>query len=141
MDMVKRNRFYAVDVVRLPLEDSDDWIEVKKSLSAGDQRRIESAGLKAQMVDGRVFQLIDWASHDFERDIIFLVNWNLVDKDGKEIKLSLDALKALDFDTFDEINKLILKHIVETAQAKKTEREEKTKTQTPPAEGSSEPTS
>lgn len=139
--MEKRNRFQSVEVVRVPLADSDDWIEIKKHLSAGDQRRIESAGIKPQMIEGRVFQLVDWAIHDFDRDIVFLTDWNLVDKDGKPIKLSLDSLRALDFDTFDEINRIILDHVKEQAEAKKKEREEKTKAQTPPAEGPSEPIS
>jgi len=34
-----RNRFVVPDVVRLPLSDGD-WIDVKKELNAGEQRRV-----------------------------------------------------------------------------------------------------
>lgn len=142
--MAKRKRFATGETKKIYLPDSEDYILVKMRLSTGDQKRLENAGLRPTVVDGKLFNVIDWAIHDVERVSIFVTDWNLKDNDtDKDIKYNIDALKALDPDTFIEINDAVLTHVMEQAKAKKQEREEReaaTKSQTPPAEEGSEPT-
>lgn len=117
-----RNRFQPPDTVRLPLSD-DDWIEVHKDLNAGLQKKLEAAGLKPPtVVDGKIVSPVNWESYDFERAVIFLVDWSFRDKDDKPVKLTIDALRALTIEDFAEVNTAIFRYVMTHAAEKAAHR-------------------
>lgn len=145
-------RFTTPIPQRIELEDSYGpfWIEVKRDLDTGDAKRFESAGLKSPVeVNGRIISPIDWEIYDIDRVFINLMDWSLTKPDDKgrevPIRVSKDALRALEPETFDIISRAINKHIMERAAEKKAERETRMKaTTTPPPPSPSvteEPTS
>lgn len=132
--MSKRKRFQTDETTQIFLPGSDEeWIKIKTRLNTGDQKKLEAVGMKPIVVSGQLFQVVDFAIHDIDRAMIFLVDWNLNDDDGKNIDLSRDAVTHLETDTFQEINQAITKHVIAQAELKKQEREERKKEQTPPA--------
>lgn len=113
-----RNRFQAPEVERIPLSDGD-WIEIKRDLNAGDNRKLEAAGLKPPtVVEGKIISPVNWETYDFERAVIFLVDWSFRDKDDKPVKLTIDALKALTTGDFNEVNTAIFRYVMTHAAEK-----------------------
>lgn len=128
-----RNRFLSADSVRLPLTDGD-WVEVKKDLNTGDQKRLENAGtLPPIKVDGQVINPIDWERYELERAMIFLTDWSFRGADDKPVKLTIDALRALEIESFDEVNKAIFKHVGARMLEKKALKDLTESQKTPPA--------
>jgi hypothetical protein len=118
---MKRNRFVAPETCKLELSDGD-WIEIKKQLSVGDDRRYRSAGLKrltgapgsnAASVD------VDWAELALARVTTYLIDWSFTDANGKSINVSPQAIQELQPDDFEEIDAVIVKHIEEMTAEKK----------------------
>lgn len=127
---MSRNRFVSTDTHKIPLSDGD-WIEVKKDLNTGDQKRLEQAGsgTPIRINDGTIHTPIDWSRYEIERAAIFLTNWHVhrVDTDGipvpvplldKDGKVQVDAIEALDPFDFEEINKAIFKYVMDRAAEK-----------------------
>lgn len=117
---MSRNRFATGESVRIPLSD-DDWIEVKKDLDTGDQKLLENAGVMPpiRLADGSVTSPIDWSRFEIEKVAIFLTDWSFKGADGKVRPLknadgvvSLQNIRALESETFDEVNAAILRHAV-----------------------------
>lgn len=147
-----RNRVVEPLVDRIPVSDGD-WIELKKELNTGEQKRLEAAGQKAPvLLNGVPFQPIDWAVYELERAMIFLRGWSFQDfsadpESPQPLKLSYAALASLDVDTFREVNEAILSHVMKSAAAKKAKRaaaEEAARTaaqtaETQPAQSSNPP--
>lgn len=119
-----RNRFVVPTTVRKYLtSDPEEWVEIREELNVGEQKRVETCGLKPPMLVGdRIVTPIDWAVHDLERAMIFLTAWNLSGPDNTPWQLNFDTLKALDTDTFEEINQIILAHVLEMSEVKKSRR-------------------
>lgn len=118
-----RNRTVEATSDRIEISDGD-WIKVKHELNVGDQKRLEACGLGAPMfIGGQVIRPIDWEIHDLQRALIWLTDWSISGPDGKTLELSFETLRVLDVDTFDEINKAIIKHRMEEAESKKAARE------------------
>lgn len=126
----------GTEVDRIPLTDGD-WIEVKRDLNNGDLKRLEEAGLAppVRLSDGSVTRPIDWSRYEIERAAIFLEDWSFRGPDDKPVPLKngngvmVAALKAIDPESFDEINAAILTHTVARAAEKKALREAKEKKQ------------
>lgn len=117
-----RNRFQKPDVKRLELSDGD-WITIKKELNNGDQKRCDAAGMKKPMLaNGRVISPIDWEVYAMERCLVYLVEWSFEDETGARVAVTLDALKAMDTESFDEIDNAIAKFVREHDEAKKQQR-------------------
>lgn len=145
-----RNRFLIPEVTRIPLSDGD-WIEVKKYLNNGDHKRMEAVGQKPPVftTDGGVITPVDWEIYEIGRAAIYLLDWSFRDATDKPVVLkspdgvvSIDAIKALDIDTFEEINKAIMAHVVAMAKEKNDRRVAALATQTAltPATDNSEQT-
>lgn len=100
------SRFVSPDVVRLPLTDGD-WIDVKKRLNTGEQRRV-FAKMARDMVPGEKVKL-DPEQVGLAKVIEYLIAWSFTDN-GKPVALSPDALGNLDVDTFNEIREAIEAH-------------------------------
>lgn len=113
-----RNRIVAPGSDRVEISDGD-WVEIKRVLNTGDSRKLEAAGLKPPMMVGdKIISPIDWAVYELERALIYLTEWSLCGPDGKVLPLNLDSIKALDVESFNEINKAILAHRLEVEKAK-----------------------
>lgn len=124
---MSRNRFTIPDVRRIYLKDSnqEEWFEIKKELNAGEERRQSALGMLPVDVGGRIMDRVDWGVYELLRCQLWMTNWHLHDEKGEVPPLTLDALRALDPETFHEINNSIYEHIEELAAAKK-------KAKTPP---------
>lgn len=118
---MSRNRFVVPEVDRLNLSDGD-WIEVKGQLNNGEQKKLESVGLKPPIrSNGEVITPIDWETHEIERVLIFLVDWSFRDANGKPVPVSKEALKALDIDSFKEVNDAITTDVLAKVTKRKNE--------------------
>lgn len=140
-----RNRVVSAVTKRIDISDGD-WIEVRVQLNNGEYKKLEACGRKFVTVDGKLFQAIDWEIHDMERVAIYLTDWSIKGLDGKDLPLkdkdgnvSLDALRAVDIETFAEVEKAVLEHIL--LQAKEKNASRATKTLPPETEAPSEATS
>lgn len=116
----KKQRFNTGTTAMLHISETE-WVKIKAlPLTVADQKKVEAAGIKPHSVDGRVFNLVDWATHDIIRAEIFIIDWNLTDADDKGVDYSPDALRALDDDSFEEVNNALLKYIKEYSESKKS---------------------
>lgn len=113
-----RTRFVSPDVVRLPLSDGY-WIDVKKELNAGEERRIFTnivktmhAGEKAELDPDKVGKT---------QMLAYIVDWNFTGEDGKTVPFSEAALDNLDQPSYAEISAAIDTHVegVEKARAER----------------------
>lgn len=104
---MSRCRFVQPEVVRLPLSDGD-WIDVKKELNAGEQRRVFSRLVK-EMHFGEKAE-VNPEQVGFSKVVEFLVGWSFTDADGKSVPVSEAAISNLDGDTYAEIVKAIDAH-------------------------------
>lgn len=130
--MGRRNRFVKPETIRIDISDGD-WIEIKKTLNNGEMKRLETVGLKpATIIDGKFFQPIDWEVHDIERCMVFLTGWSIHDENDKPVEVSAASLRAMDPESFSEINSAIMKHVLDTVKEKNAARESQLKTQTTP---------
>jgi hypothetical protein len=112
--MGKRLRFVRPEVTRLELTDSD-WIEVKRNLTVGERRGILSRAARGGVSsDGKRVHL-DGAEMAFGRVETWLLDWSFVGIDDKPMKLTPEAIRNLDPDTFKEIEDALDTH--EEAQA------------------------
>jgi hypothetical protein len=130
-----RNRFPTQKTVRCELSDGD-WIEIKEDLNNGDTKQLEQSGVQPPRNDGtgRIVIPVDWAQYELERALIFLTDWSFRDAADKPVKITMDALKALEPETFVEVHKAISDHVVARAEAKKAERAAKQQSSTSTSE-------
>lgn len=110
-----RNRFVVPETVKLPLSEGD-WIEVKRELNVGERKQLEAAGVKHNMFTPPE---VNWAEYHIARVGIWLTDWSFRDVNDKPKPLSLDAVKSLDEETFEEIQKALDEHIRRLEEAKK----------------------
>lgn len=102
-----RCRFVQPDVVRLPLSDGD-WIDVKKTLNAGESRNVLTRLVKTMHFNEKAE--IDPAQVGLSKVVEFLVGWSFVDANGKSVPVSESAINNLDGDTYAELVKAIDAH-------------------------------
>lgn len=114
------------------------WIKVKKRLTVGEDRRIQTAGWKgvANFGGGRDAKgeerspeiNIDWRAQSFARTEVYLTDWSLEDDEHVKLPLTLDTIESLDPSIFSIIERAITAHVESLAEEKKL------------SSGSSEPT-
>jgi len=95
-----RSRFVVPDVVRVPLSDGD-WLELKRELNAGEQRRIFT-GLVKTMQAGEKPEL-NPEQVGKTKILEYVVAWSLRDAADKPVPFSASALDNVDPDTYSEI--------------------------------------
>ena len=105
--MGKRCRFVQPDVVRLQLSDGD-WIDVKKELNAGENRRVFTRLVKKMHFNEKAE--VDPDQVGLSKVIEFIVGWSLLDTAGKPVPVSEAAINNLDGETYAEIVKAIDAH-------------------------------
>jgi hypothetical protein len=110
-------RFVEPDIVRLPLSDGD-WIEVKRELTAGEQRKLFGGMVRDyDKESGR--PLLDPERVGRTRLSAYLLDWSFVDRQGKPVALNESAIDNLDVDTYAEINKALDVHEEAVERARK----------------------
>ena len=113
-----RNRFVSNEIVRLELSD-DDWIEVKKRLSYAEQQRLATGAFSRMgMADKEIELKMDSEAFNCQRFLIWIVDWSFVNAKGKQVSVTLDAIKQLDPDTAAEIDDALAVHIEAVAAEK-----------------------
>lgn len=115
-------RFVRPESVKLDLKDGE-WVEVKKALTVGEDRRFRSAGLKrlsgAGGGAGAATVDIDWEEMALARVETYLLDWSAKDEKGKSVPVSAAAIRNLDPRDFEEIDQAIQAHIAREADEKK----------------------
>ncbi len=117
---MSRYRFVKPETVRLDLSDGD-WIEVKKELTAGEARAISRSSVRA-VTDVQTGKTV--TEEDLDQLSLlntYLTNWSFVDAAGKQSKYSLDALRALDQDSYVEIVNALAAHIRGVREAQQSD--------------------
>lgn len=115
---MSRNRFIVPDTVRIPLS-NEEWIEIKKELNAGEERKQSALALVPILLNGKIVDRVDWSQYEILRALLWLVKWHVHDEKGEVPPLTLDSIRALDVETFNEINDHIYVHVMEIAALKK----------------------
>jgi hypothetical protein len=116
-----RCRFVQPDVIRLPLSDGD-YIDVKKELNAGEQRRVFSRLVKAMHFSEK--PEIDPEQVGLSKVVEYLVGWSFADAQGKPVPVSEAAISNLDGETYGEIVKAIDAHDDAVTQERETRKNE-----------------
>lgn len=149
--MARTGRFVKPETVRIHLADGESWIEIKKYLTAQEQRRIESYGMERMVRPTKIDDAsaeaeevevkFDWVRWEINRILTYLLAWNFVDiKETKQgpreepVKVSRNAVAALDPDTFSEIQQAITDHVEVMEQEKKARKEETAESPSEPGE-------
>lgn len=91
-----RCRVVTPEVVRIPLSDSDDWIEVKRELNAG-----EYADLLTALI----------ARQSFATILTYVVGWSLIGLDGKPLPWDLDGDVEIRRQTVRGLDKVTVREI------------------------------
>lgn len=100
--------FVQPDIVRLPLSD-DQYLDVKRELTFGEYRRIQTDMMKGPMVQGEPIAL-DLEKVGITRLLAYLVGWSLVDGDGRPVPVSDGAIRQLEAERAREIVDAITAH-------------------------------
>lgn len=104
---MSRCRFVQPDVVRLTLSDGD-FIDVKRQLNAGEQRRL-FAHMMRDMTPGEKVTLIPEQVGRTKLEA-YIVGWSFADAEGKPVPVSPSAIDNLDTETYAEMVKAIDDH-------------------------------
>ncbi len=127
---MSRSCFVVPEFVTLPLfDDGALWIKVKKQLNAGETRKLAQSAFSRVSPAGTpeaptvAFEL-NLESGAFAKMLLYLEDWNLTDASGKTVaidtpKAKHDAVKALEQDVAQEIERVIDAHAEAIAQEKK----------------------
>jgi len=115
-------RFEQPEIVRLQLSDGD-WIEVRKRLSAGQNRRMHSAAF--DKLEGKGVT-VDFALLGLARTIAYLLDWSFRDKEDKPVKCTPAAIEALTMEDLKEIETALDKHIADQTELSKKKATETT---------------
>lgn len=110
-----RCRFVQPSVVRLPLSDGD-YLDVKKELTAYEQRRIFSQLVTTMHAGEKT--VLDPAKVGKTKILEYVVGWSLLGADGSPEPFSEAALDALDIETYREIEQAVDAHDVANEQAR-----------------------
>lgn len=118
-------RFVRPESTRLPLSEGH-WIEVKEKLPFGESERLRGMNFQLRASSdsfgkgaGQDDLRIDMSAYKLARMEAYIVDWSARDDQDKPVKVSRDALAALDQESADEIEAAIDAHI--EGLAKRTE--------------------
>lgn len=102
-----RCRFVQPEVVRLALSDGD-YLDVKKQLTAGEQRKAFTDQVKSMHLGDKAE--IEPFRIGITRILAYVVGWSFVDQDGHPVPFSESAVNNLETDTYNEINDALNVH-------------------------------
>lgn len=115
-----------------------DWLEVKRHLSAGEQRRIYTRMIKT-MVAGESTTL-DPEQAGLSQMIEYLLDWSITDPDGKLVPVRdqppdkvAAGILALDVESYNEIREAIQTHDAAMVEERVKEKNGQAGVSAPPA--------
>lgn len=99
------------ETMRYPLLD-DDWIDVKKFLTAAEEARLAGAGVPSfsQGEPGKQSFELDFVGLKFARMLVYVEAWSFVDAKGNQTKPTRDYIETLRPDVFDAIDAVLDTH-------------------------------
>lgn len=97
----------------------DFWIKIKKFLTVGEERVVQTAGWKGvsgvgQGEDNAAAEIrIDWKATSFARALAYLIDWSLESDPDKHVRMPLNAssLQSLHGEVFELIENAITAHV------------------------------
>jgi hypothetical protein len=111
----------GTETVKKYLKNGTDWVEIKKELTVGEDRRYRTAGMnrmRAEKTDSKGETPLPSIEVDFAYMAIARVEAYLVDWSADR-KLNRASIEALAKEDFEEIDDLVQAHIAEQEQAAK----------------------
>jgi membrane-bound lytic murein transglycosylase MltF len=125
-----RCRFVQPGIVRLSLTD-DEWIDVKRELNAGEQRRV-MAGYVKEMRSGEA-ATIDPERVGKTRLLEYIVGWSFTGFTGQPEPFDESALDCLDMDTYNELVDALDAHDAQISAAREARKKNRVGATTSPA--------
>jgi len=104
---MSKNRFVKPQVVRVDVSDGD-WLDLKRELTVGEQRRAMSRIVQTMKSDGQIVPNMEQVGK--AELAAYIVGWSFT-RDGEPVPYSEDALDALSVDAFKEVEQAIRQHI------------------------------
>lgn len=130
-----KSRFQTADIVRLELSDGD-WIEVRRRLSAGEERRMYSSAF--EKLEGKGVT-VNFATLGLSRTIAYVTDWSFRDGADKPVRCTPAAIEALTLEALKEIEIALDTHVeAQRELAKKTPTTETTSSPVSSAAGTSD---
>jgi len=134
----RRNRFVTPATIRIDLTDGD-WIEVKERLTYAEQKRLAGQTFRPVVNTADLTPTQDSESRgtDMELDLewysilrikLWVVAWSFVDAAGNPVRPTMDAIRALDSETGDEIEEALNEHVEAMNSQKNPEQSEESNT-------------
>jgi len=106
------------------------WIELKDRISYGDENDMAGKIVRSIKVPDNASEdevrelkkeievMLDISIDGPFRILVWTVDWNLQDENGKTVEIEFDAIRALDLEWADEVNRVITEHEEATGQGK-----------------------
>lgn len=101
--------FVKPETVRIQLNGSGNWIDIKKELTVAEDEWLTTAGYRR--MGGEV--IVDWVMLRLARVIVYLTDWS------DKTPISEQAIRNLTRASFDEIDAAIRAHLTAAEQEKK----------------------
>jgi hypothetical protein len=127
---MSRCRFVQPGIVRLTLTD-DEWIDVKRELNAGEQRRVMAGYVKTMESGER--PTIDPERLGKTRLLEYIVAWSFKGFTGQPEPFDESALDCLDMDTYKELDEAIDAHEQQISDAREARKKNRVIARTSPA--------
>jgi len=112
----------ATDRIVVHIDDEDVWLEVKKELTIGEEKRLLGSGFRS--LQGSTLENvsvnIDWDSMAFAKFLVYVTDWSLQDEKGNKLSLNLDTVRVLRPSVFSALEKAVDGYVnkVETERKK-----------------------
>lgn len=105
------------------------WIRIKKRLSVGESRRMQTAGWQGVTGMGRARPgqeqsaeiKIDWKASTFARTSEYLQDWSLTDDRNVKLAITRDVLESLHEELYAVIDAAVTAHVNEMEEEKKAQ--------------------
>lgn len=112
------------DVVNLEWEGEKFWVKLKRRLTVGEDRRVQTSGWRGLQPSSSGKNenpeiKIDWQAQAFARVEAYLTDWSLEDDDRKKLVLSHDMIEALEPGVFKVIEDAVNRHVEAAGKEKK----------------------
>lgn len=102
-----RCRFVEPSTVRIALSEGD-WIEVKKRLNVGEERSAFQAIVGEVNMQGWRKPNVDMIG--VAEMFAYIVDWSFRDGGDRPVPVTVGAIKSLDLETYEELEKALDKH-------------------------------
>lgn len=112
----KKSRFVQPSIVRLNLS-NDDWLDVRRELTVGEQRKAMAKTISTMRADGRIepnMEMIGKAEIS-----AYIVDWSFVDANDKRVPFSESALDNLTPADYQEVDTVVRAHIAAVEEERK----------------------